>query len=95
MTAQYGEGIDTEAGVVLRSEFSVVRVAVDRSANGDRLRLEDVRSGRVFWLDPLEIERLTTISHEDLTYVVTPARSEWFNGADILTTTSDDARPDA
>lgn len=85
MTAQHGEGIDTEAGVVLRSEFSVVRVAVDRSANGDRLRLEDVRSGRVFWLDPLEIERLTTIRHEDLTYVVTPARGEWFNGPDLLT----------
>jgi len=85
VTSDFGESIETDAGVVLRSEFSVVRVAVDRTANGDRLRLEDLRSGRVFWLDPLEIERLTTIRHEDLTYVVTPARSEWFNGADILT----------
>lgn len=95
MTAERHEGSDLEdGGVVLRSEFAVVRVAVDRSANGDRLRLEDLRSGRLFWLDPLEIERLTTIRHEDLTYVVTPARGEWFNGADLLAASDTrDSRP--
>ncbi len=68
-------------GVVLRSEFATVRVSVDRSANGDRLRIEDLRSGRAFHLDPLELERLTTIRHEDLTYVVSPDRSEWEGAA--------------
>lgn len=70
--------------VLLRSEFAVVQVSVDRSANGDRLRIQDLRSGRVFHLDPLELERLTTIRHQDLTYVVSPARGEWFNGTDLL-----------
>src|SRR5581483_475037 len=66
-----------DGGAVLRSEFAAVRVTVDRNANGDRLRIEDLRSGRSFHLDPLELERLTTIRHEDLTYVVSPDRIEW------------------
>ena len=68
-------------GAVLRSEFAAVRVSVDRSANGDRLRIEDLRSGRTFHLDPLELERLTTVRHEDLTYVVSPDRTEWGTSA--------------
>lgn len=76
-------------GVVLRSEFAVVRVRVDRSANGDRLCIEDMRSGRSFHLDPLELERLTTVRHQDLAYVVSPTRGEWFNGVDLLSTTSE------
>ncbi len=71
---------------MLRSEFAVVRVSVDRSANGDRLRVEDVRSGRCFHFDPLELERITTIRHQDLAYVVSPTRGEWFNGVDLLST---------
>ncbi len=70
-----GERLD-DGGAVLRSEFAVVRVCADRSANGDRLRIEDLRSGRTIHLDPLELERLTTVRHEDLTYVVSPDR-EW------------------
>jgi len=69
--------IESGAGAVLRNEFAAVRVSVDRDANGDRLRIEDLRSGRTFHLDPLELERLTTIRHEDLTYVVSPDRTEW------------------
>lgn len=80
---------DLADGVVLRSEFAVVRVSVDRSANGDRLRVEDLRSGRCFHFDPLELERLTTIRHQDLAYVVSPARGEWFNGVDLLSTADD------
>lgn len=72
-------GRPDDGGVVLRSEFAVVRVSPDRSANGDRLRIEDLRSGRTIHLDPLELERLTTIRHEDLTYVVSPDR-EWSSG---------------
>ena len=77
-------GRDLEEGVVLRSEFATVRVSVDRTANGDRLRVEDVRSGRCFYLDPLELERLATVRHQDLAYVVSPDRGEWFNGVDVL-----------
>lgn len=84
MTQASAEHATIEDGVLLRSEFAVVQVRVDRSANGDRLCIQDLRSGRVFHLDPLELERLTTIRHQDLTYVVSPARGEWFNGVDLL-----------
>lgn len=84
MSGAPGERSEVEAGVVLRSEFAVVRVSVDRSANGDRLRVEDVRSGRSFCLDPLELERLTTIRHRDLGDVVSPSRDEWPAGTDLL-----------
>lgn len=57
----------------LRSEFAVVEVQHDVDANGDRLRITDLRSGRTLWLDPLELERLTAASHADLAYLVAPA----------------------
>lgn len=36
-------------------------IELDREANGPRLRVEDRTSGRVTYLDPLEIECLTRV----------------------------------
>jgi hypothetical protein len=65
-------------GFVLRSEFAVVRVSVDEEANGVRLRIEDLRTGRVAFFDPLELERLTAATHADLTHIVSPSGAEWW-----------------
>ena len=40
------------------NEFAAVACRRDHQANGVRLRLEDVRSGRVRYLDALELETL-------------------------------------
>jgi hypothetical protein len=60
------------AGLELRSEFAHVRVHVDRNANGDRLAVTDLRSGAEIFLDPLELERLTTARHRDLAGLMRP-----------------------
>jgi hypothetical protein len=56
----------------LRNEFASVRVRLDRTANGDRLEVLDVRSGHAILLDPLELERLAWARHDQLAGVVAP-----------------------
>lgn len=50
----------------LCNEFAAVRVSRDDRANGPRLRIEDLRTGRVMYFDPLELEWLSWSSHADL-----------------------------
>lgn len=42
-------------GVVVASEFAAVRVRLDTSANGPRLRVEDLDGDAVVYLEPLEL----------------------------------------
>jgi hypothetical protein len=44
-----------EGRAVLASEFAVVRVTVDRRANGPRLLVEDLEGGAHVYLDPLQL----------------------------------------
>ena len=37
---------------VLRNEFATIEVARDEDANGDRLRIRDLLTGREVYLDP-------------------------------------------
>ena len=48
---------------ILRNEFATVLVATDNSANGCRLLIHDLHTGREVYLDPLELEALTRIPH--------------------------------
>lgn len=68
-----GAVVDEGFGIVMRSEFASVSVTKDVVANGDRLRIEDLRSGRVSFLDPLELERLTCAGHGQLAGIMSPA----------------------
>lgn len=51
-------------GELFRSEFALVRLSKDVSANGERLLIEDMGSGNCIYLDPLELEALTRINHD-------------------------------
>ena len=53
-----------ERGELFRSEFALVRVSKDVSANGERLLIEDMSTGNTIYLDPLELEALTRASHD-------------------------------
>jgi hypothetical protein len=66
------EGLELEA--VLTNEFASVAIRVDRSANGPRLKIIDLFTGREIYLDPMEVASLTAIeSHTSLdSYVVLP-----------------------
>lgn len=43
----------------LNNEFALVELEPDYSANGVRLKIRSVRTGRVAYLDPLQLEVLT------------------------------------
>lgn len=65
-----------ESGVV-GSEFAEVAVSVDDEANGPRLRVEDLRSGRVRYLDALELETLVWLPHDALDQLLDPSAHRW------------------
>ena len=49
--------------MVLKNEFATVEVARDDTANGSRLLIKDLQTGRQVYLDPLELEALTRAPH--------------------------------
>jgi hypothetical protein len=74
MRAHEGNGA---ARLALASEFASVVVEVDASANGPRLRIENVQNGRVVYLDPLEVASLTWLTHERLGPFLDPSQTGW------------------
>ncbi|GAY18605.1 hypothetical protein [Mycobacterium sp. shizuoka-1] len=66
----------TPLGVVA-SEFAEVSVTVDLEANGPRLRLEDLRTKRVRYLDALELETIVWLPDERLTALLDPSANRW------------------
>jgi hypothetical protein len=59
------------------SEFATVAVAVDTTANGPRLRLEDVRTGKVRFLDALELETIVWLPDGHLSQLLDPSADRW------------------
>ena len=66
-----------EDGFVLQSEFARVLVKMDTSANGVRLMIQDLRTGKVGYLDPLELECLAWANHRDLAPLLHPSLTRW------------------
>jgi hypothetical protein len=71
MTIEFGD-----SGIV-DSEFASVSVHFDLEGNAPRLRLEDLRSGRVRYLDALELETIIWLPDERLTGLLDPSHSRW------------------
>jgi hypothetical protein len=61
----------------LKSEFAHVRVELDESGNGPRLLVQDLKTARTLYLDPLELETLAWMCHEDLAPFLDPAHRRW------------------
>lgn len=61
----------------LISEFGAVRVSVDRAGNGPRLRVEDLKTGQVGYLDPLELETLAWLPEGGLHKLLDPSLLRW------------------
>jgi hypothetical protein len=62
---------------VVDSEFADVSVEVDTTADGPRLRLEDRRTGRVRFLDALELETIVWLPEGHLTHLLDPSADRW------------------
>lgn len=61
----------------LANEFASVTVQLDVSANGPRLRIENLQNRRVVYLDPLELASLTWLNHDSLGPFLDPSRTGW------------------
>lgn len=69
---------------VIGSEFAVVNVEVDNEANGPRLKIKDLQSGRVAYFDALELETLAWLPDEELERFVNPSAHRWRDLEDDL-----------
>jgi hypothetical protein len=69
-------------GGVVASEFAGVEVSVDSTANGSRLRLRDTRTGRVRYLDALELETVVWLPDGHLQALLDPSAHRWREDSD-------------
>ncbi|WP_237111733.1 hypothetical protein [Nocardioides sp. WS12] len=65
------------AGKVVESEFASVAIKLDQDGNSVRLRVEDLRTGRVRFLDALELESLVWLGEGHLTQLLDPSHERW------------------
>jgi ketosteroid isomerase-like protein len=63
--------------VDLKSEFAAIEVSVDRSGNGPRLKLEDLKTDHVGYLDALELETLAWLPENALHGLLDPSALRW------------------
>ncbi|TWG91675.1 hypothetical protein L615_007900000060 [Nocardioides sp. J9] len=70
-------GVEVPAGKVVESEFASVAVRLDTEGNSVRLRLEDLRTGKVRHLDALEIESVIWLADGHLTQLLDPSHERW------------------
>ena len=87
MTIDFGddESVDVPGvGLVVGNEFASVSVRFDVDGNSPRLRLEDLRSGRVRYLDALELETIIWLAEERVTAMLDPSHSRWRDGNALI-----------
>ncbi|MGQ0837553.1 hypothetical protein [Actinokineospora sp.] len=62
---------------VVGNEFAEVSVRIDATANSRRVRIEDLKSGRVRYLDALELETLVWLPEGNLRTLLDPSADRW------------------
>lgn len=72
-----GIHLDPTEGPVIGSEFAQVSVTFDVAGNSPRLRVEDLRTGRVRFLDALELETIVWLPDERLERLLDPSADRW------------------
>ncbi|WP_036737649.1 hypothetical protein [Paenibacillus zanthoxyli] len=64
---------DEETEFELLNEFGHVRLKKDLSGNGPRLMIEDLSTGYICYMDPLELSSLTTLAVHIQEMIVNPS----------------------
>ena len=62
---------------VVSNEFASVSLSIDLRGNGPRLRIEDLRTGHVGYLDALELETLAWLPPGALHPLLDPSLHRW------------------
>jgi len=60
-------------GHVVENEFASIAVRLDGEGNSTRLRVDDLRTGRSRFLDPLQLEALAHLADERLDQLLDPS----------------------
>jgi hypothetical protein len=63
------------------SEFAALAVAIDDTGNGTRLRVEDLRTGHIRYLDALELETLSWLPADTVDRLLDPSRHRWIEAS--------------
>ena len=63
---------DDDTQWLLKNEYASVKVTVDTEGKGTRLKVEDVSSGSVIYLDPIELQALAWATKDDLSIFTRP-----------------------
>ncbi|MFL6024117.1 MAG: hypothetical protein ACJ72O_12325 [Marmoricola sp.] len=71
---------DVPVGLV-ENEFASVSVRIDGGGNSARLRVEDLRTGEVGFLDPLQLEALVHLAQDRLDRLLDPSADRWRHDA--------------
>jgi hypothetical protein len=80
MSIEFGDPTPVEvpgAGAVIGSEFAQISVTFDTSGNAPRLRLHDLRTSKVRYLDALELESIIWLPDEQMAALLDPSHSRW------------------
>lgn len=64
-------------GPLVESEFAQISVNIDNAGNSPRLRLEDLRTGRVRYLDALELETIVWLPEGKMAQLLDPSADRW------------------
>jgi hypothetical protein len=72
--------MDDEPLGEVTSEFAAVELRVDHGGNGPRLRVEDLRTGRVAFFDALALETLAWAPEASLLALHDPSLHRWRDG---------------
>ena len=70
-------GIGGTADGIVASEFAEVDVRIDSQGNGNRLRVEDLRTGKVRYFDALELETIVWLPDGHLNQLLDPSAGRW------------------
>lgn len=66
-----------EVGHVVENEFATIAVKLDGEGNSVRLRVSDLRGGRVRYFDPLQLEALVWLDDTRLEALLDPSHDRW------------------
>jgi hypothetical protein len=64
------------------SEFATVALSIDYEGNDPRLRIEDLKTGRIGFLDALELETLAWLPEGGLHKLLDPSFLRWRDPAE-------------
>jgi hypothetical protein len=62
---------------LVSSEFASVRLSVDNDGNGPRLKIQDIKTGQIGFLDALELETLAWLPEGGLHKLLDPSLHRW------------------